>query len=292
MLGYEKSSYEYRQLSWGYHMTDRIRQQPILSIVTVSFNCLSTISQTLDSVKREQERLVEYIVIDGSSTDGTQSILIENRDIIDILISEPDSGLYDAMNKGAFLSSGRYIMFLNADDYLEPGALKKLLSALDSEKSYHNTIFFGATRVVCSKKTEQAILRFSWSRLRKRFRRNPFPHPSAIVSRDIFMQCHGFDLQYKIASDYDFFLRALSFKPSIYVLNDVLSNMRKGGVSDEDGGIKSWITHQSELCKIQSKHISLIRVSYFAGLRAVKYGIRRLLMPRLYLVIFLPFLMV
>ena len=89
-----------------------------ISIITVCFNSSKTIEETIQTVAGQTYSDIEYIVIDGGSTDDTLSILKNYTNIIDIMVSEPDDGLYDAMNKGIAISSGEYIMFLNSDDVL------------------------------------------------------------------------------------------------------------------------------------------------------------------------------
>ena len=90
--------------------------QPLFSIITITWNAHKTIEVTLNSVADQTYKNYEYIVIDGASDDGTIDILDKNRHLINILINEPDNGLYDAMNKGLNLATGEYVIFLNAGD--------------------------------------------------------------------------------------------------------------------------------------------------------------------------------
>ncbi len=105
---------------------------PILSIITVCYNSEETIQQTFSSIKelKNLTSKIEYIVIDGNSTDSTKAIIEQNKDIIDQYISEPDQGIYDGMNKGAKLSSGKYILYINSDDYVNPNKLKTIIEVL------------------------------------------------------------------------------------------------------------------------------------------------------------------
>lgn len=103
--------------------------KPILTIITVCFNAAATIEETLNSVAYRPSN-VEYIVIDGNSTDSTLNVLQGRLNIIDCLISEPDNGIFDAMSKGAQAARGQFITFLNADDYYLPGALERLVQHL------------------------------------------------------------------------------------------------------------------------------------------------------------------
>jgi glycosyltransferase involved in cell wall biosynthesis len=105
-----------------------LKNNVLLSIITVCFNSASTIIDTLNSVRQQKDTRFEYIVIDGGSNDGTVSILQDHLDIIDVYISEKDNGIYDAMNKGLKFSCGRFVLNLNADDYLENNSIKIILN--------------------------------------------------------------------------------------------------------------------------------------------------------------------
>ena len=119
--------------------------QPLFSIITITWNAHKTIEVTLNSVADQTYKNYEYIVIDGASDDGTIDILDKNRHLINILINEPDNGLYDAMNKGVHKSKGKYIIFINAGDTLcNNETLKNCASVLKADPTidvlYGNTI--------------------------------------------------------------------------------------------------------------------------------------------------------
>ncbi len=97
---------------------------PIVSVVTVVYNNAATPQRCIDSVIAQQGVTVDYIVIDGGSTDGTLDVIRANAAHIDYAVSEPDDGIYDAMNKGIGLAQGDYIALINSDDWLEPNGLK------------------------------------------------------------------------------------------------------------------------------------------------------------------------
>jgi len=118
-------------------------KDPLISIITVSYNSEKTIRDTLQSVMLQDKNLFEYIIIDGGSSDRTLEIINE-FDFIDILISEKDKGIYDGMNKGIHLAKGKFIGFLNSDDLF---ANKDVLSDIDKALSNQNTdIIFGDIR--------------------------------------------------------------------------------------------------------------------------------------------------
>jgi len=247
----------------------------ILSIITVCYNSVKTIVDTLDSVRDQSRLSFEYIVIDGESTDGTLEILKDNADIISLLLSEPDAGIYDAMNKGFQRSTGRFILYLNSDDYLDKHGVQNIIATANDLSYQGNCIITGVTRIVDSLKAEKGLLKFSDLRYADRFKYNPFPHPSTVVSKSIIKKCDGFKNEYSIASDYDFFLRASSLNPSIVIMNIVISNMREGGASDENSKIKVLIRHQAELYLIQSQFIPSYLAAYFLLLRLAKLTVKK-----------------
>ena len=102
-----------------------------VSIITVSYNSAETIQDIIDSVRRQTYPHIEYIVVDGGSTDGTVDILRENEEVIDRWISEPDDGIYDAMNKGIRMSTGDIVEILNSDDWYKPEAVETAVRAFE-----------------------------------------------------------------------------------------------------------------------------------------------------------------
>lgn len=174
---------------------------PLLSIVTVTWNCASTIQNTLKSVRAVKNGDMEYIVIDGVSNDGTLGLIEAEGDLVDVLVSEADTGIYNAMNKGAQRATGRYILFINGDDALVADGFAKVLAQLKQG----NADVVSAITHVGSLETPEEVLAAKPSRL-------PFfnsvPHPSSFV-KTVLVQDWGFEESYKIAADYDLFLRCL-----------------------------------------------------------------------------------
>lgn len=197
-----------------------------LSIITVVYNGEKYIEDAIKSVLSEKNDEIEYIIIDGASKDATLSIIEKYKRDIDIIISEPDKGIYDAMNKGGKLASGDYIVFLNSDDYYKNGLLSSFLKVVNN-----NSDAIIMNTYIKSGGIEKKFNRVDRKNDYKLYLQIPFMHPSIAVKRSIFNKIGGFDLQYKIASDCDFLMKMLlEFSNFTYIDDGVV--MRAGGVSD------------------------------------------------------------
>lgn len=201
--------------------------QPFFSVVTVTFNAAETIEYTLGSILKQNKTLFELIVIDGGSTDNTLEILNHAKEEIDVFISEPDKGIYDAMNKGINNASGEYVVFMNSGDcFFNEATLDdvyKKLTALDSKPD----VIYGR-HAVLTKTGTKAGLEPSFSTRPKHM---PFCHQSVYARRELLEMFH-FNLSYKIAADYDFILNCIRNESVFYDCNISLSIVSPGGLSD------------------------------------------------------------
>jgi glycosyltransferase involved in cell wall biosynthesis len=200
---------------------------PPLSVITVCFNSARTIRKTLASVATQQLPGIEYIVIDGGSTDGTLEILAEHAAHITTLVSEPDQGVYDAMNKGLGLARGKWIHILNSDDYYAtPDALVRALPLLDPER----TNYFEMWREYPDGSRQMQ----SWDYRRWRLFVSAFlPHPGLIVSRAQYNAVGLYDTNYRIAADHDMILRLTQRWPGLKHTFP-LTVMLQGGLSESN----------------------------------------------------------
>ena len=195
----------------------------LLSIVTVTKNCAATIGRTLASVVAIKVPGIEYIVVDGVSSDDTLDIVRSHGALVDYLISEPDTGIYNAMNKGAQLANGRYVLFINGDDELVSDGFPEVIRAMEKNEA---EIINASTLVGDCANYSEVLVAKPW--------RLPFfnsiPHPSAFVSANLLRRL-PFREDLRIVSDYDFFLRAYLQGCKFQVLPVVTALHKRGGAS-------------------------------------------------------------
>jgi glycosyltransferase involved in cell wall biosynthesis len=203
-----------------------------LSIVTVCFNSEPTIGDTLRSVAMQRGASIEHIVVDGASTDATMKILEAHRHHLAHVISEPDHGIYDAMNKGVRVASGDVIGFLNSDDvYADEDVLAKVGETMER---HHLEVLFGDVAFYHPERPDRMVRRYSSARFRPdRIAWGWMPaHPALFVRRELFESLGLFKPNYRIAGDFEFVARVFR-KPDLHYryLPEVLVNMRFGGAS-------------------------------------------------------------
>ncbi|MEJ5961287.1 glycosyltransferase family 2 protein [Pedobacter immunditicola] len=200
-------------------------ESPLVSIITVVYNNKQGIEKTLSSIVSQTYTAIEYIVIDGGSSDGTLDILSRYQAHISIFISEPDEGIYDAMNKGISLATGELIGIINSGDFYEKDALETVVNSYREHPEA--AIFHGVLRVFEATGAFKSIIGNHSSFLAK----GMIEHPTCFVKREIFQQHGAFNLAYKSSSDYDFMLRMKELKVSFMFIEKILANYYTGGIS-------------------------------------------------------------
>lgn len=199
---------------------------PTVSIITVCRNSAATIEKTIESVICQKDGDVEYIIVDGSSTDATLDI-IRSYEGIDRVISEPDRGIADAFNKGIKLASGDIVGLINSDDRLCVNALATVRSFFqahpDVDVVHGDVCLFEGSRVIKWIKPS-AHWWYPW-------RLVLFNHPSTFVRREVYEQHGLFDITYRIAMDVEIFFRWMTRQVRIAYLPEVLVKMHAGGES-------------------------------------------------------------
>ncbi len=231
--GYFKKSYE---------------DKPLISIVTVVYNGEKYLEQTIKSVIGQSYDNVEYIIIDGGSTDGTLDIIKKYENWIDYWASEKDSGIYDAMNKGTDVATGEYMAFLNADDWYERDTLTVISdNILEHKRDY----FFGNIDVYKNEKYQSTWL----PKPQKYKRAMPIYHPGLFVKTE-FLKANKFDTSYKIVSDYEFIIKLILKKKTYVHIPKTLTCFRDGGISNTQNTLKD-----KECFRLQYKHFGLFYAS-------------------------------
>ena len=204
-----------------------------LSIITATYNCASTIDDCLSSIAEQTYRSIEHVVIDGASTDGTREILERQRASMSHFVSEPDGGIYPALNKGLLLASGDVVGFLHADDrYARPDVLAQVAAVFDDP----GVVAVYGDLVYVHRDAPDRVFRYwragPYSTSRFRWGWMP-PHPTLYLRRSAYEQWGTFDVGLDIAADYDFMLRVLPrLVGQIAYLPHILVHMRAGGVSN------------------------------------------------------------
>jgi glycosyltransferase involved in cell wall biosynthesis len=218
---------------------------PVVTIVTVCLNSAATIVDALRSVNQQDYPAIEHIVIDGGSSDGTQELVRCHGERVVRLVSEPDAGIYDAMNKGLALASGEFVGFLNADDVLaRPDSLSRIVAAMTAgiDACYGDVVY------VAKERPDRVVRYWRSGSYRRGQCANGWapPHPTLYVRRDIFTRLGGFDASMRVAADFEFALRMLDVHgTSVSYVPDVLVRMRTGGVSN--GNVKGILRGHREL---------------------------------------------
>jgi glycosyltransferase involved in cell wall biosynthesis len=204
-----------------------------VSIITASLNNASTIESTLQSVFTQDYPNIEYIVIDGASTDGTIAIIDKYKSKLNVFISEKDEGIYHALNKGIENASGDIIGFLHADDfYPKKDTISKVVAALESS---HAECVYGDLQYVDRQNPDKII---------RNWKSEPYydgiflkgfmpPHPTFFMKKKWYAQYGNFNTSLTISADYELMLRMLhKHKLSAHYIPEVLTQMRVGGESN------------------------------------------------------------
>lgn len=206
--------------------------RPLVSIITVAFNSANTIGEAIESVLSQDYPAIEHLVIDGGSTDGTAEIVGGFGNRIATFVSEPDRGIYDAMNKGIRLARGSIVGMLNSDDtYTDERAVSDLMEAMQREST---DSAFGDVIYVDQDDTDRIVRYYRsnrWSPWRFRFGWMP-AHPTFFVKREWYERCGLFSLDYRIAADFEMLVRLLHVAGVSYTyVGRPIVRMRSGGAS-------------------------------------------------------------
>lgn len=206
-------------------------KNPFFSILTVCKNSQDTIFNTFESLLLQNFTNFEYIVIDGMSSDGTVDIIKKysgvfvNKNINFSWISEKDSGIYDAFNKGIAKCSGKYIGIINSDDTYDKDALLNMYNAICKNPGYD--VYHGLLRCLCKNEVMLII-----GKNAKRLESGMIQHPTCFVDRNVYKKYGKFSLKYKYVSDYEFMLRIKKANCKFYLVENIIANYDENGASN------------------------------------------------------------
>ncbi len=202
--------------------------QPKISIITINYNNAVGLKETIPSIVGQTYKNIEYIVVDGASTDGSEEIIREFKNHITVAIIEPDKGIYNAMNKGIKNATGDYLLFINSGDILfQADTIEKAIEqGLDSDLVCGNILY------------DNNGIKKDWISVEKldfaQFYHDGIPHPSTFIKRTLFDVVGYYDETLKIVSDWKFaFLAYCKFNCSYKHIDVLVSEFKEGGISSD-----------------------------------------------------------
>lgn len=199
----------------------------LFSIITVCFNSEKTIERTLQSVLNQNFKEYEYIIVDGGSGDGTVNLIRRYEPLFEgrmRWISQPDQGIYDAMNKGIGMAEGQLIGMVNSDDYYEEDALLKVSQAYKGEEYQ---VIYGLLRTLSEGKEVMVYLKNH-----EFLHQDMIAHPASFVTRKVYEKYGGYSLEYPYSADYELMLRIKEQKEVVFTeIYEILSNFTLDGAS-------------------------------------------------------------
>lgn len=208
----------------------------LFSIITPCYNSEKTIARTLESVLNQTFKDYEYIIIDGGSVDNTLDIINSYRNIFGkklTVVSEPDEGIYDAMNKGIKMAKGDIVGIVNSDDYYEPKCLEYVVKHYNS--SLPLQILYGMMRII-NERQEELGIRFNHHR---NMEVEIINHPASFVTKRLYEKYGCYNIKYKSAADFDFMLKMVNEKDVVFKpVYKILTNFTRGGMSGSYVGIQ------------------------------------------------------
>ncbi|MGY8908531.1 MAG: glycosyltransferase [Flavobacteriales bacterium] len=218
------------------------------SIITVCYNSVNTIRKTIESVNNQTYKNLEYIIIDGGSSDGTLDLIDQYKDHIDVLVSEPDNGIYDAFNKGVKLATGDYISILSSDDTYNIDTLELVLKCCKTNPNallYGDTYFIDENDIIFSSNNGFFDIQKITSGI-------GFMHPSTFIPKEVYEKVGLYSISKElfIASDADFLIKCYKCNIS-FIKGDFKVFMRTGGLSETS----FYTAHKQYLISLKENNI-------------------------------------
>ena len=236
---------------------------PVISIITITYNGEKHIEQTIQSVLGQTYPNIQYIIIDGGSTDQTLSIIKKYEQKLYYWVSEKDKGISDAFNKGIAKATGEIVGIINADDWYQPAALERVAARMgDADVCFGDLQLWQNEKKDYIKKGNLDLLNSEMS----------VNHPTVFIKKKVYDTCGAFNSEYRCAMDYDLMLRFKLAGCHFTYLPITLANMRWGGFSDN-----SWLLGCKETLEIKNKYLPgqsfrhrLYYLKHVAAIRAAK----------------------
>jgi len=242
--------------------------EPLVSIITVVYNGEKTLERTILSIKNQTYKAIEYIIIDGASTDGTLSLIKNHSSTINYFISEPDHGLYHAMNKALAIAKGEYVWFINSgDEIFDNQTLETAMKTMPSAD-----VYYGKTLIVNNQGAEIGLRRHEPPKnlTYKNFKYGMLVSHQAFIARKTLSEPYNLNLSY--SADYEWCLRILKSSTTIVNTHIVLAKFLEGGITHQNilPGLK-------ERFGIMKHHFGLIQSSIihiFLGIKLLWFYCR------------------
>lgn len=245
---------------------------PKISIITITYNSGKTLEETIKSVINQNYPNLEYIIIDGGSSDDTLLIVEKYKKHINIVVSEPDKGISDAFNKGINRATGEIIGLINSDDILLPGTLKILADNYSEDID----VYRGNTMIWDEKLNNQLRVVPSMKFTLGIFKTNSICHPSTFISRKAYLKWGTYDLNYKFMMDADLLTRFYHKGAKMLYIDKDMATFRLGGVSDSPILSKideiEYLINQNKGSRLLAKFI-VLRFIVFQYSKKILFGL-------------------
>ena len=250
---------------------NKIQDQPLVTIVTSVLNADEYFERSILSIVNQTYQNIEYIIIDGASTDNTLALIKKYEDYISYWISENDNGIYDAWNKALLRASGCWITFLGADDYLYPHAIEAYIDFVRRNSECNYDFICSRARIVSKDYRELRVVGDAWDwRIFRRYMN--VVHVASLHSRTLFERLGEFNSsEYKIVGDYELLLRSKGNLQCGF-FDDITVEVRVGGVSDNFK-----VHHETYLAKVLTGGIPIHIAFYDKTIALIIFYLRRIM---------------
>jgi glycosyltransferase len=234
-----------------------------ISIITATYNSEKHIESVIACIASQTYKNIEWVVVDGASKDATLKVIKENYTGELTILSEPDKGIYDALNKGLALATGDIIGFLHSDDFFENERVLQDIASQFERNSSDGV--YGDLRYVNADDTDKIVRYWKSKPFHKRLLQKGWmpAHPTLFLKKEVYQKHGNFDTSFKISADYDFMLRILKDNTLKFnYLPQVITNMRVGGASNALGNIQQKMKED-----LKALHQNQIPTPYFTLFR-------------------------